>query len=133
MEEPEPENIALDEDGSECAAADSDEEIVDETLHQSSIKNSTRSKYRKFVVPEPLRLSDSEDEDPDGRFASVIVPVQLCYEQVDTPDISDATRISSQVSPARGLLSARVRLAGEDESDQLKTACQETTRPWRRH
>ena len=62
-EDPEPEDSALDEDGNECAAAESDEEIVDETLHQSPMKNSTRSKSRKVVVPEPLLLSDSEDEE----------------------------------------------------------------------
>jgi hypothetical protein len=43
--------------------AESDEDIVDETLQQSPIKNSTRSKSRKVVVPEPLLLSDSEDEE----------------------------------------------------------------------
>ncbi len=42
----------------------SDEEILDETLHQSQMKNQTRSKSRKVVVPEPLLPSDSEDEDP---------------------------------------------------------------------
>ncbi len=36
---------------------------MDETFHQSPIKNSTRSKSRKVVVPEPLLLSYSEDEE----------------------------------------------------------------------
>jgi hypothetical protein len=36
-EDPEPEESAPDEDGNEWAAAESDEEIVDETLHQSPI------------------------------------------------------------------------------------------------
>jgi hypothetical protein len=54
-EDPEQEDSVLDEDVNECAAAESDEEILDETLHQSPIKNSTslRSKSRKVVVPEP--------------------------------------------------------------------------------
>jgi hypothetical protein len=52
-----------DEDGDECIAAESDEVIMDETLHQSPMKNHTRSKSRKAVVPEPLLLSDSEDEE----------------------------------------------------------------------
>ncbi len=43
-------------------------------------------------------------------LASVIVPVQLRQEQVDMPDISDTTRICSQVSPARSLQTARVQL-----------------------
>jgi hypothetical protein len=42
---------------------ESDEEVVDEMLYQSPMKNSTRSKSRKVVVPEPLILSDSEDEE----------------------------------------------------------------------
>ncbi len=37
--------------------------IVDETLHQSPIKNSTKSKSREVVVPEPPLPSDSEDEE----------------------------------------------------------------------
>ena len=52
-----------DEDGGECVAPESDEEIVDKTLYQSQMKNSTRSKSRKVVVPEPLIPSDSEDEE----------------------------------------------------------------------
>ncbi len=55
-EDPEPEDSALDKDGNECAAAKSDEEIVDE--------NRTRSKSLKVVEPEPLLPSDSEDEGP---------------------------------------------------------------------
>ncbi len=51
-----------DEDGDECVAAESDEEIVDETIRQSPMKNRTRSKSRKVVVPEPLLPSESEDE-----------------------------------------------------------------------
>jgi hypothetical protein len=51
-----------DEDGGERVAPESDEEIVDETLYQSPMKNSTRSKSWKVVVPEPLIPSDSEDD-----------------------------------------------------------------------
>ena len=36
---------------------------MDETLRQSPIKNSTRSESQKVVVPAPLLLSDSEDEE----------------------------------------------------------------------
>ncbi len=59
----EPEVSASYEDGGECVAPESDEEIVDETLHQSLMKNSTRSKSRKVVVPDPLIPSDSEDDE----------------------------------------------------------------------
>ena len=52
-----------DEDGSECVALESDEEIVDEKLCQSPMKNRTRSKSQKVVVPAPLIPSDSEDEE----------------------------------------------------------------------
>ncbi len=41
----------LDEDGGQCVAPVSDEEIVDEKLCQSLMKNSTRSKSRKVIVP----------------------------------------------------------------------------------
>ena len=51
-----------DEDGGECVAPESDEEIVDETLCQSPMKNSTRRNSRKVIVPELLMPSDSEDD-----------------------------------------------------------------------
>ncbi len=44
----------MDKDGDECSAAESDEEIVDETIPQSQMKNRTRSKSRKVIVPEAL-------------------------------------------------------------------------------
>ncbi len=62
-QDPKPEVGTSDEDGDKCDAAEPDEEIVDKTLHQSQIKNSTRSKSR-VVVPEPLLPSDSEDKGP---------------------------------------------------------------------
>ncbi len=60
-QDPEQEDSASDKDGDECAAAESDEEIVDETIPLSPMRNRTRSKSRKFVEPEPLLPSDSED------------------------------------------------------------------------
>ncbi len=63
-QDPEPEVGASDEDGDKCTAAESDEEIVYETLHQSQIKNSTKSKSWKVVVPEPLLPSDFEEKGP---------------------------------------------------------------------
>ncbi len=62
-QDPEPEVSVSDEDGCECVAPKSEEEIVDETLYQSPMKNSTRSKSQKVVVSEPLIPSDSEDEE----------------------------------------------------------------------
>ncbi len=62
-QDPEPEVSVSDGDGGECVAPESDEEIVDETLYQSPMKNGTMSKSRKVVVPELLIPSDSEDEE----------------------------------------------------------------------
>ncbi len=59
----EPEVSVSDEDGGECSAPESDEEVVDEMLYQSPMKNHTMGKSRKVVVPEPLTSSDSEDEE----------------------------------------------------------------------
>jgi hypothetical protein len=39
-------------------------EIVDETVLQSPMKNQTRNKSRKVVIPEALVCSDSEDDLP---------------------------------------------------------------------
>ncbi len=62
-QDPEPEVRVSDEDGDECIVAESDEEIMDETLRQSLMKNHTRSKSWKVVVPRPLLLSYFEDEE----------------------------------------------------------------------
>ncbi len=61
-QDPEPEVSMSDEDGNNSVAAQSDGEIVVETIRQGPMKNSTRSKSRKVIVPESLLPSDSEDE-----------------------------------------------------------------------
>ena len=58
------EDSASDSDSDECTAAESEEEIVAETVQPSPMKHQTRSKSRKVVLPEPLMCSDSEDELP---------------------------------------------------------------------
>ncbi len=58
------EDSASDKEGNECAAAESDDDIMDETILQSPVKNRTRSKSRKVGVHEALMCSDSEDELP---------------------------------------------------------------------
>ena len=55
---------ASDSDSDLCAAAESEDEIVDETVHPSSRKNRTRSKPRKVVISDPIMCSDSEDDLP---------------------------------------------------------------------
>ncbi len=67
-QDPGPEVSVSDEDGdecdaAECVAAESDDEIVDGALSQSPVKNHTKSRSRKVVVPAPLIPSDSEDEE----------------------------------------------------------------------
>ncbi len=64
MQDPQSQDSASDKDGYECAAAESDEQIVDKTIPPSLMKTWTRSKSRKFVQPEPLLCSESEDEQP---------------------------------------------------------------------
>ena len=63
-QESENEDSASDNDSNECAAAESEDEIVDGTVPQSPMKNRTRIKSRKVVIPEALTCSDSEDELP---------------------------------------------------------------------
>ena len=48
----------------ENQATDGDESIIDETLDISTVKDRTRSKSKKYVIPTSLTLSDSEDEMP---------------------------------------------------------------------
>ena len=56
------EDSASDMYGDECAAAESHEEIVNETT--SPMKTGTRSKSLKVDLAEPLMCSDPEDEQP---------------------------------------------------------------------
>ncbi len=62
----EEEDSASDRDGDECAAAESDEEIVNETILQSPMKIQTRCKSYQVILPEAFQVtcSDSEDEPP---------------------------------------------------------------------
>ena len=74
-----PKPSVSDEDGDECIAAESDEEIVDETLRQSLMMNCIRSKSPKAVVSELLLLTASENDEhrPQPRKHNLIVTVQL--------------------------------------------------------
>ena len=59
------EGSASEGDGDGCAAAESDGDIVDETILPSLMKNRTRSKSKKVIIPEPLMCSDTEDDEED--------------------------------------------------------------------
>ena len=56
--------VLLDNDSDVCAAAESEEEIVNETVQPSPMKSQTRSKSQQVVLPDPLMYSDCEDESP---------------------------------------------------------------------
>ncbi len=53
---------AEDKEGNELAAAESGDDIVEEKIPPSPMKNRTRSKSRTVIVPEAPMCSDSEDE-----------------------------------------------------------------------
>ncbi len=76
---PEYEDNASDKHGDECAAAESEEEIMDETIQQSPMENQTRSKSRMVILPEAFMCSDSEDEPPrqQPRKCNCASPAQL--------------------------------------------------------
>ncbi len=48
----------------ENQATDQEGSIIDETLDLSTIKDRTRSKSKKYVIPTALSPPDSEDEQP---------------------------------------------------------------------
>ena len=52
------------EESVENQATDGEESIIDETLDTSTVKDRTRSKSKKYVIPSSLIPSDSEDEMP---------------------------------------------------------------------
>jgi hypothetical protein len=54
---------ASDMEGHECAATKSDDDIVDETVSPSPMKNRIRSKAWKVTIPAPKMCSESEDEE----------------------------------------------------------------------
>ena len=56
-------DCSSDKEGDEHAAAESEDEIVDETIPPSPGKVRTRSKARKVIIPAPVMCSDSEDEE----------------------------------------------------------------------
>ncbi len=70
---------ASDNDGDECTADDSDEEIVDKKIPPSPMKDHTRSKSRKVVLPEAQMCSDPEDEQarPQPRKGNRASPAPL--------------------------------------------------------
>ena len=68
------EGSAMDSDSYECAAAEQAEDIVNETLTPSLIKNRTRSKSKTVVLPESLMPSAFEDD--MAQHTSAIISVQ---------------------------------------------------------
>ncbi len=48
----------------ENQATDQEDSIIDETLDLSTVKDSTRSKSKKYVIPTSISPPDSEDEQP---------------------------------------------------------------------
>ena len=123
--ESENEDSALDKDGDECAAAESDYEAVDETVSPSPMKNRTGSKSRKDVTPETLLcVLTLRTKYLAHGHASVIMPAQLRYARVELPNTSDGTRISSQALPERSLQLAKGEQAVADKSDRFKNARQ---------
>ena len=119
--ESENEDSASDKDGDECAAAESDDEIAGETVAPSPMKDRTRSKSRKVVIPDALMCSDTEEEfsRPQPRKRNHASPALL-----RAGGHAKYFRISSRALPARSLQPARDKPAAADESDQFKTARQ---------
>ena len=48
----------------EDQATDQEDSIIDETLDLSTVKDRTRSKSKKYVIPSSISPPDSEDEQP---------------------------------------------------------------------
>ena len=48
----------------ENQVSEQDASIIDETLELSTVKGRTRSKSKKYMIPDAIRQSDSEDEIP---------------------------------------------------------------------
>ncbi len=46
----------------ENETTDQEDSIIDETLNLSTVRDRTRSKSKKYVIPEPLIPTESDDE-----------------------------------------------------------------------
>ncbi len=107
------EDSASDKDCDEYAAAESEDEIVFETIPQCPMANLARNKSRQGLVPDALIFSDSEDKLPRLQLNKHTHIIQV---QVDIPSIFDETRISTRVLPARSLMLASEALATVDKN-----------------
>ena len=65
--EPYSDDGASDNDEQEHVHAESEDEIVDETIRPSPTKMRTRSKTRKLVISEAIICFDTEDDEPRPR------------------------------------------------------------------
>ena len=112
------EDSASDKEGDECAAAESLDDIVDETIPPSPAKIRARIKSRKVIIPAVVlhqycALTLRTKNIAHG-LASVLMPVQPRYARMVLPNTSAETRIRSQALPARRLhiIAARKGRAG---------------------
>jgi hypothetical protein len=48
----------------ENQTTDQEDSIIDEMLNLSTVRDRTRSKSKKYVIPKPLILPESDDEQP---------------------------------------------------------------------
>ena len=74
------EDSASDKEGDECTAAESEDNIVDETVSPSPTKIRTRSKSRKVIIPAPVMCSNPED----GETSSAATQAYSCQSSPAT-------------------------------------------------
>ncbi len=109
-------------------AAESEDEIVFETIPHSPMTNGTKSKSRKVLIPDALMYSDPEDELPR------LQQRKHTHTSPALPSVDGHTkyfRRNSNQFPSvanKKLTASKRSAAAVDRSDQFKTARQAMTR-----
>ena len=97
--EPYSDDGASDKDEQEHVQAESEEEVVDETIRPSPTKMRTRSKTLKPVIPEAIICSDTEDDEPRPRQRkrTHIVGTDTCRNlQIFSPKLEQVPQYCQQ-------------------------------------
>ena len=105
--------------------AESEQEIVDETIRPSPTKMRTRSKSRKPVLPEPIICSDTEDDESCLRQRKRTHAIATPLRAGGTSNFFAKTRIIFQVLQARNLRLERLEQARKEASDQVQDSASE--------
>jgi hypothetical protein len=107
----------------ENQATDQEDSIIDETLDLSTVKDSTRSKSNRYVIPTSISPPYSENlrtSNLNHHAVRGLNEEQAFHAQVSTLNFSAETRTNLQVPPARSLQPEGDGLAAASLNDSIR-------------